>query len=275
MATSRVTQKSVLTKFRSNIIGMIHLLANPGTPGFQGSVQGIIARAEREAQIYKMAGVDSVLIENMHDIPYQHSGDVGPEVVSMMTSAAVRVRKAFDSGPVGVQILAGANNQALAVALATGLDYIRAEGFVFSHVADEGLMHACAGPLLRYRRHIGAENVAVFTDIKKKHSAHSITADVDIMETARAAQFFRSDGVIVTGTSTGAAVSTTELNDVQKAVSIPVLVGSGVTIQNYQEYKSATGLIIGSYFKKGHHWSEEIDETVLADFMDMVRSHEQ
>jgi len=46
---------------------------------------------------------------------------------------------------------------------------MRAEGFVFSHVADEGLLNACAGDLLRYRRQIGAEHVQIFTDIKKKH----------------------------------------------------------------------------------------------------------
>ena len=40
----------------------------------------------------------------------------------------------------------------MAVALATSLQFIRAEGFVFSHVADEGLVTtACAGDLLRYR----------------------------------------------------------------------------------------------------------------------------
>lgn len=50
-----------------------------------------------------------------------------------------------------------------------GLDFIRAEGFVFSHVADEGLLNACAGDLLRYRKQIGAEHVEIFTDIKKKH----------------------------------------------------------------------------------------------------------
>jgi predicted TIM-barrel enzyme len=45
--------------------------------------------------------------------------------------------------------------------------YIRAESFVFSHVADEGLMNACAGQLLRYRKQLGIEEkVAVFTDIK-------------------------------------------------------------------------------------------------------------
>ena len=51
----------------------------------------------------------------------------------------------------------------------SGLDFMRAEGFVFSHVADEGLLNACAGDLLRYRRQIGAEHIQIFTDIKKKH----------------------------------------------------------------------------------------------------------
>ena len=46
---------------------------------------------------------------------------------------------------------------------------MRAEGFVFSHVGDEGWMDSCAGDLLRYRRIIAADNVLVFTDIKKKH----------------------------------------------------------------------------------------------------------
>ncbi len=50
-----------------------------------------------------------------------------------------------------------------------GFDFIRAECFVFSHVADEGLMHASAGALMRYRKQIGAQNVAILADIKKKH----------------------------------------------------------------------------------------------------------
>lgn len=49
------------------------------------------------------------------------------------------------------------------------MDFIRAEGYVFSHIADEGFMDANAGLVLRYRKSIQAENVLVFTDIKKKH----------------------------------------------------------------------------------------------------------
>ena len=105
--------------------------------------------------------------------------------------------------PLGLQVLAGANREALAVAFAAGAAFVRCEGFVFAHVADEGLMESDAGALLRYRRAIGAEGVRVFADVKKKHSAHAITADVELADTAHAAEFFLADGVIVTGVATG------------------------------------------------------------------------
>lgn len=67
------------------------------------------------------------------------------------------------------QVLAGGNNEAMAIAHSTGMDFIRCEGFVFGHVADEGYIDSCAGSLMRYRRNIGADNVQIFCDIKKKH----------------------------------------------------------------------------------------------------------
>lgn len=37
---------------------------------------------------------------------------------------------------------------------------------------------------------------------------------------------------------------------VKKNVNLPVLVGSGVTEENIQDYLAADGLIIGSHFKQ-------------------------
>ena len=159
-------------------------------------------------------------------------------------------------------MLAGGNREAVAVAQAAQLQFVRAEGFVFSHVADEGWMDGCAGPLLRYRNNIGAggvRGVKVLCDIKKKHSAHSVTADVSIEETARAASFFRADGVIVTGGSTGDPADTRDLEDVIAAVpSLPVLVGSGVRADNLRSYSRATACIIGSEFKRDGSWENEL-----------------
>ncbi|XP_077085416.1 uncharacterized protein F13E9.13, mitochondrial [Siphateles boraxobius] len=256
---------NIFGRLKSNVIGMIHVRALPGTPLNRATLSEITEEACREAEIYHHAGLDGLIIENMHDIPY--TLEVGPEVCASMTAVCAAVRGLYPSWPLGVQILSAANQSALAVALASGLDFIRAEGFVFSHVADEGLLNACAGELLRYRRHIGAEHVQIFTDIKKKHSAHALTSDVSIAETAQAAEFFLSDGVIVTGTATGAQADPEELREVTQSVRIPVLIGSGVTHDNVEQYLHASAMIIGSHFKKGGHWANGVDAERIERFM--------
>lgn len=243
---------------RPGLIGMLHLGALPGTPAYGGSVQGVIDGALRDATLLKQAGFDGLLIENMHDVPYL-KGNVGHEVSTAMSVVAYLVKKAFQM-PTGIQVLAGANEAALSVALAAGLDFIRAEGFVFGHVGDEGWMDAQAGPLLRYRRQIGAEGVAIYTDIKKKHSAHAVTADVDLVETAKAAAFFRSDGLILTGRSTGEAADVAELGALRRATALPVLVGSGISAENVHLYaESCDGMIVGSSIKVGGQWEAGVD----------------
>jgi membrane complex biogenesis BtpA family protein len=239
------------------LIGMVHLEALPGTPSASRSVSAIAAHAVDEARAYHAAGYDGIAIENMHDRPYLKRA-VGPEVVAAMTAVALAVRNAVPL-PLGIQVLAGANREALAVAHAAGAVFVRAEGFVFAHVADEGLIEADAGELLRYRRAIGATGVAVFADIKKKHAAHALTADVDLVETARAAELFLADGVVVTGTSTGRETDPGEVAAVADAVHIPVLVGSGVTPDNVARYPRAGALIVGSWVKRDGLWSNPLD----------------
>ena len=40
---------------------------------------------------------------------------------------------------------------------------------MYSHIGDEGPINSCASDLLRYRKYLQAEDVLIFTDIKKKH----------------------------------------------------------------------------------------------------------
>jgi membrane complex biogenesis BtpA family protein len=236
---------------------MLHLGALPGTPAASQSIETLIEAALTEAKIYKDAGFTALAIENMHDRPYLKGG-VGPEITAAMTALARDVKR--ETGlPLGVQVLAAANREALAIAHAAGADFVRVEGFVYAHVADEGVIESSAGDLLRYRRAIGAERVLVFADIKKKHSAHAITADVSIVETAKAAEFFLADGVIVTGASTGEPASPDEVRDVVRAARVPVLVGSGVTAANLPQFSTAHGLIVGSSVKQGGVWCNPLD----------------
>src|SRR5262249_24107855 len=122
------------------VIGMIHADALPGTPAHRQSLTEIVALAVNEAKIYREGGVDGIIIENMHDVPYLR-GTVGAEIVAAMTVIGQAVKQESRL-PTGIQILAGANIEAMAVAHAAGLDFIRAEGFAFAHVADEGLIES-------------------------------------------------------------------------------------------------------------------------------------
>jgi uncharacterized protein len=260
-----------LFKSSKPVIAMIHVGALPGTPASRQSLREIERLALAEAKTYRQCGVHGIMLENMHDTPYLR-GEVGPEIVAAMSVVARAVKDASRL-PCGVQVLAGANLEAMAVAHAAGLDFIRAEGFSFAHVADEGIIESSAGKLLRFRRHIGAERVQVWCDIKKKHSAHAITADVSIAETAATVEFMRGDAVIVTGTATGHAPRQDDIAEAKQGTKLPVLLGSGVTAVNLGEfYGAADGFIVGSEFKKSGQWVQPVDAKRVNRFL---REHER
>jgi membrane complex biogenesis BtpA family protein len=254
------------------VIGMVHVAALPGTPRASDPVGAIMQTAAGEARQLADGGADAVMIENMHDVPYQMR-NVGAEITAAMTAVGCAVRQAVNL-PLGVQILAGANKQSLAVAHACGADFIRVEGFVYAHVADEGLMpDADAGDLLRYRRAIGATDVAVWADIKKKHSSHAITADVDLAETAATAEFFGADALVVTGAATGQPTRPADLQRAKQAVNVPIVVGSGTSPDNLESlWPYADAFIVGSFIKRDGLWSNPPDPARLKRFMDRVTS---
>lgn len=257
MTTARHDAIDALFGAPRALVGMLHVGGLPGTPRARVGLDALIEAAVAEAQVYAAAGFHGVMLENMHDRPYL-KGAVGPEIVAALTAVGREVRREVRL-PLGIQVLAGANHEALAVALACGALFVRVEGFVFAHVADEGLIEGGAGALLRYRRVIGAEHVRVFADVKKKHAAHALTADVDLAETARAAEFFLADGVIVTGAATGRPAAPEDLDMVRAAVSIPTLVGSGLDADNLARYAAADAFIVGSSLKVDGVWSSALD----------------
>jgi membrane complex biogenesis BtpA family protein len=252
------------------VIGMIHVGALPGTPGYRGDLSGIVEQAVAEAVLYSDAGLDGLLIENMHDVPYL-CGQVGPEIVAGMTAVGLAVRRAGPL-PLGVQILAAANDAALATAQTCGAAFVRVENFAYAHVADEGLMPVAeAGPLLRYRRQIGAVHVAILADVKKKHASHALTADVPLAQAARTIEFFGADGIIVTGTATGEPTAAEDVLSVRSAVHIPVCIGSGLTPDNLPAlWPHAEIFIVGSFFKTDGLWSNAVEPRRLRTFMEVV-----
>ena len=97
-----------------------------------------------------------------------------------------------------------------------------------------------------------------------------MTSDVNILEMAQAAEFFLSDGVVLTGKATGEVTSLKEMQFVKESVNIPVLIGSGVDDANMGQYLGASAMIIGSHFKEEGHWSNPVSFDRVRSFMSKI-----
>ena len=219
------------------LIGMVHVGALPGTPCAAASIDQLISGAVADAKALAGAGFDAIILENMHDRPYIHA-EHGPETTAIMTRVGMAIRDAARSTPLGIQVLSGGNREALAVAFS-----------------------------------IGAESIAIFADIKKKHASHAITADLSIADAAEAAAFFQADGVIVTGTATGKPTDPADLAAVRRAVKLPLLVGSGATPEQLPSlFSHADGVIVGSWIKRDGSWENPVDPARAAAMASAFRS---
>ncbi len=238
------------------LVGMVHLEPLPGSPGWAGSMRKVIEAAIADAHALADGGCDAIIVENMGDVPYLR-GRVDPETVAAAAIATEKVVAEVDL-PVGVQLLAAANREALGVAVAAGAAFVRVEAFAYAHVADEGWIDACAGELLRARRALGAD-VEIWADVQKKHAAHAVTADLDLADLTGGAAFFGADVAVVTGRSTGAPTAPSDV-ELARRGGLPIAVGSGVTPDRVPALAAcADALIVGSWIKHEGDWRQRVD----------------
>jgi membrane complex biogenesis BtpA family protein len=249
---------------------MIAVLPLPGAPRYGGNDDALVEQARSDLRHYLKAGVDAIVLENSHDLPYVKP-PLPRRAVQVMTRIARVMRREF-AGPIGLQMLEAANMTALEIAAAADLDFLRVEGYVFAHVGGAGIIEGCAGKLLRRRKELKAEHIRIFGDIKKKHCSHALTGDLDILDEVKQAEFFLVDGVIVTGARTTEPPDLAELRRVKKGARVPVIIGSGLTPENIKTYFDlADGFIVGSTFREKGQFLGKLEPLRLESFMKKFR----
>lgn len=256
---------------RKAVIGVIHSLPLPGSPGYEGQpMTEIVDFAVAEAERYRAGGVDGLIVENHGDIPFSKPEHLGPETAAGMAVMTDAVRRA--SGlTVGVNVLANGAIQALAVAKAAGASFIRVNQWANAYVANEGFVEGPAAAATRYRAWLQAREVKIFADVHVKHGAHAITADRSIPELARDVEFFDADVAIATGQRTGDSATMEELSTIAGGTALPVAVGSGVTPDNVGDILTvADAVIVASYLKRDGVWWNPVDPERLRTFMAAV-----
>ena len=226
------------------LVGMVHLLPLPGAPRWDGSMAGVIGRARADAAALAAGGFHGVMVENFLDAPF-HPAAVPAETVAAMAVIVDRVREECGL-PVGVNVLRNDAYAALAIAAATSARFIRVNVHTGAMLTDQGWLDGRAHETLRTRLRL-APDVAILADVLVKHAV--APAGLTAGDAARDSWHRGlADALIVSGTATGAAVDTAQLDDVRSAVpDAPVWLGSGVDAGNAAALlERADGAIIGS-----------------------------
>ncbi len=257
------------------IIAMVHLRPLPGSPLYDRKTcdfAKILAIAVEEAKILADAGVDGLQVENIWDYPYQKGDEVGHEVTAALAVATAKVREAV-AIPVGVNCHLNGGVQALAAAVTGGARWIRVFEWVNAYISQVGYVESVAAKLARYRKALEATDVMFMCDVNVKHGSHFIISDRPVFEQARDAEIQGADALIVTGFETGKAPNAENIKKCMDCVSLPVLLGSGITKENARELMGiADGAIVGSYFKKDNDWKKPVEGARAKAFMDEMRA---
>jgi membrane complex biogenesis BtpA family protein len=251
---------------KAPIVGVIHLPPLPGSPGWRGSMDEVITHALEDAGHLITGGLDGILVENFGDAPF-FPGAVPPETLTAM-AVVVREIAGTAPAPVGVNVLRNDALGAMAVAIAAGGSFIRVNVHTGSMFTDQGLLHGAAHRTLRMRNALGAP-IAILADVLVKHATP--TAETTLEGAARDTWLRGlADGVILTGTETGAPVCLGELERVRKSLppEAKLWIGSGVTPETASDLLAvADGLIVGSAFKAQGRAGNPVEASRVRNFM--------
>jgi uncharacterized protein len=252
------------------LIWVVHLQPLPGSPRWQGDLEAVIQSAVQDAVAYERGGAQALSIENFGDVPFTKA-TVGPETVAAMAAAGRAVREAVKL-PLGFNVLRNDPRAGLALCAACRGSFIRVNVHTGAMLTDQGLIEGNAYETLRYRRQICA-HAQIFADVHVKHAVPLGNCDIGVSARDAIARGL-ADALIISGTGTGVAVDSVELERVRTACpSAKILLGSGVTLENVGEYLPlADGFIVGTSLKRGGRISNAVDPKRVAALARALRA---
>lgn len=250
------------------IVGMCHLPALPGDPGFDSEqgMKGVMQRVESDLTALQEGGVDAVLFSNEFSLPYL------TKVHPVTTASIARVIGELSHGirvPFGVNVLWDAR-ASLDLAVATDALFVR-EIFSGVYASDFGLWDTNVGELVRHQHSIGASHVRLLYNIVPE--AAQYLAEREFAKIVRTTVFnCHPDALCVSGLTAGAATSTEALRIVKEvAPATPVFANTGVRLETVAEQLAvADGAVVGTAFKRDGVFENAVDVTRVRAFMDRV-----
>ena len=252
------------------VIGMCHLRAFPGDPGYDAAkgLDWICENGRADLLALQEGGVDAVMFSNEFSLPYLTKVDT---ITVACMAAIISGLKPDIRIPYGVNVLWDPA-ASIDLAMATGATFVR-EIFTGVYGSDFGLWNTNAGDVIRHQHAINAQHVRLLFNIVPESAAY--LGGRPIPEIARSTVFnAHPDALCVSGLTAGAETSVQTLEAVKAAVpETPVFANTGVRLDNATDQLAiADGAVIGTAFKQdGNTWNP-IDVARVKSMMTRVKA---
>lgn len=252
---------------RKPIVGMVQLGPLAGSCRFGGGrIAAVLETALAEAEVLSRNGVDVLMVQNLGDLPVD--AHASPAQVAWMTRATSEIRQRFGL-PVGLNLLENDAAAMFAVASAAGADFVRIKVFIGAMMTPFGIETAQAHAAIRARKAADVEHVAIFADVHDRTGTPIATGgfaeDLDF-----AIRLGGADGLVLTGKSYRQTLDFVQTAR-DRLGDVPILVGGGVTAENFAEVaQRADGAIVSSSLKTTANAFGSFDPAKVRAFMDAV-----
>ena len=152
---------------KGRVIGMVQTRPLPGSYRNRGErISFITEQALEETLILAECGVQSVILQNMGDMPIRQQST--PEAIAYLSVVAQAIRRSFPALCLGV-LVNWDGVAALAVADAAGADFVRVEHlYTGAEVTSAGLLQGQCCEITALKRKLGTD-IPVYADVWERH----------------------------------------------------------------------------------------------------------
>jgi predicted TIM-barrel enzyme len=192
----------------------------------------------KNAEIFARAGIPAIKLQD----ETRESGHASPSTIARLASLGRLIKKEFPHIHLGIIVQAHDGVSPLAIADASGADFVRLKIFVGQMLTAEGPKDGLGVSATNYRYALGRTDIALLSDVYDRTSFPR-----DAVPLERAASWTASigaDGLVITGDSFPDTLE--RIRRVRAAgLKHPILVGGGVTAGNVAEVlRHADGAVV-------------------------------
>ena len=238
------------------IIGALHL-PYYGTQDPGRSLAEVEDYVLGNASIFYENGINKLILQDENIVPERAE----PETIAVMAAISRLVRRELPKLHIGIIVQAHDPKASIAIAHASGAEFVRQKVFAGVMLKAEGLRTGVGPDMVRYRTALGAK-VRILADIHYREGTP--VCDVPITDTAGWADRMGADGLILTGKD---YAQTKRYFEKVNAMELgkPLIVGGSVNTENIRDILSfADGAVVSTSLMRAHtapgdrlHWDPE------------------